>query len=32
MIIVNNLSKSFGKQEIFDDISFNVNPGEKLDW
>ncbi|HON15304.1 MAG TPA: ATP-binding cassette domain-containing protein [Spirochaetota bacterium] len=30
MIIVNNLSKSFGKQEIFDDISFNVNPGEKI--
>jgi len=30
MIIVNNLSKSFGKQEIFKDISFNVNPGEKI--
>jgi ATP-binding cassette subfamily F protein 3 len=30
MIIVNNLSKSFGSQEIFDDISFNVNPGEKI--
>lgn len=30
MIIVNNLSKSFGKQEIFDDISFNINPGEKI--
>jgi ATP-binding cassette subfamily F protein 3 len=30
LIIVNNLSKSFGKQEIFDDISFNVNPGEKI--
>lgn len=30
MIIVNNLSKSFGSQEIFTDISFNVNPGEKI--
>ena len=30
MIIVNNLSKSFGSQEIFSDISFNINPGEKI--
>lgn len=30
MIKVINLNKSFGKQVIFDDISFNVNPGEKI--
>jgi len=30
MITINNLSKSFGKQEIFDDVSFNVNQGEKI--
>ncbi len=30
MIKVINLSKSFGKQIIFDDISFNVNPGERI--
>jgi len=30
MIKVINLSKSFGKQAIFDEISFNVNPGEKI--
>jgi ATP-binding cassette subfamily F protein 3 len=30
MIKVINLNKSFGTQVIFDDISFNVNPGEKI--
>ncbi|HPS58853.1 MAG TPA: ATP-binding cassette domain-containing protein [Spirochaetota bacterium] len=30
MIKVINLSKSFGAQEIFDDVSFNVNPGERI--
>ena len=30
MIKVMNLNKSFGKQAIFEDISFNVNPGEKI--
>ncbi len=30
MIKTVNLSKSYGKQAIFDDISFNVNPGERI--
>jgi len=30
MIKVVNLSKAFGKQVLFDDISFNVNSGEKI--
>ena len=30
MIKVINLTKSFGSQEIFDDVSFNVNPGERI--
>jgi ATP-binding cassette subfamily F protein 3 len=30
MIKVVNLNKSFGKQTLFDDISFNINPGEKI--
>ncbi len=29
MIKIINLSKSFGKQEIFDNISFNINRGER---
>lgn len=30
MIKIINLNKSFGDQELFSDISFNVNPGEKI--
>jgi ATP-binding cassette subfamily F protein 3 len=30
MIKVINLFKAFGSQEIFEDISFNVNPGERI--
>ena len=30
MIKINGLKKSFGKQVIFDDLSFNVNSGEKI--
>jgi ATP-binding cassette subfamily F protein 3 len=30
MIQIINLNKSFGKQELFNDISFNVNPGERI--
>ncbi|MCL1865542.1 MAG: ATP-binding cassette domain-containing protein [Spirochaetes bacterium] len=30
MIKVVNLEKSFGKQTLFDDISFNINSGEKI--
>jgi len=30
MIKIINLNKSFGEQELFNDISFNVNPGEKI--
>ena len=30
MIKVVNLEKSFGKQVLFDDISFNINPGERI--
>lgn len=30
MIKVINLTKSFGSQEIFNDVSFNVNPGERI--
>ena len=30
MIKVINLSKSFGLQEILDDVSFNVNAGERI--
>jgi len=30
MIIVENLTKDFGSQTIFEDISFNINPGERI--
>jgi len=30
MIKIINLSKSFGARELFDDVSFNVNPGERI--
>lgn len=30
MIQVNNLEKSYGRQLIFDDISFTINPGERV--
>jgi energy-coupling factor transporter ATP-binding protein EcfA2 len=30
MLIVNNLSKNYGSQMLFENISLNVNPGEKI--
>ena len=30
MIKIINLEKAFGKQILFDDISFNINPGERI--
>jgi ATP-binding cassette, subfamily F, member 3 len=30
MIQVSNLSKSYGTQVVFDDVSFTVNPGERI--
>ena len=30
MIIINNLTKNFGKKVLFQDISLNINPGEKI--
>ncbi len=30
MLTITNLNKSFGGQSIFDNISFNINPGEKI--
>ena len=30
MIKIINLEKAFGKQVLFDNISFNINPGEKI--
>jgi ATP-binding cassette subfamily F protein 3 len=30
MIQANNLEKAYGKQLIFDDVSFTINPGERV--
>jgi len=30
MLTVTNLTKSYGKQVLFDDVSFSVNPGERI--
>ena len=30
MIQANNLEKSYGRQMIFDDVSFTINPGERV--
>ena len=30
MITVNNLSKNYGKKVLFENISFNINRGEKI--
>ena len=30
MIIINNLSKNYGKKVLFEDISLNINRGEKI--
>ena len=30
MLTITNLNKSFGGQSLFDNISFNINPGEKI--
>lgn len=30
MIQVSNLSKSYGRQVVFDDVTFTVNPGERI--
>jgi ATP-binding cassette subfamily F protein 3 len=30
MLTVTNLTKSYGKQVLFDNVSFSVNPGERL--
>ncbi len=30
MIQINNLEKSYGRQLIFDDVSFTINPGERV--
>ncbi len=30
MIAVTNLSKSYGTQVLFSDVTFNINPGEKI--
>jgi len=32
MLKIENVSKSFGAQELFKDLSFTVAPGEKLGW
>jgi ABC-type polar amino acid transport system, ATPase component len=32
MITIENLSKSFGKQELFNDISFKINKKSELGW
>ena len=30
MIAVTNLSKSYGTQVLFENVTFNINPGEKI--
>ena len=30
MIQANNLEKAYGRQLIFDDVSFTINPGERV--
>ena len=30
MIQANNLEKTYGRQQIFDDVSFTINPGERV--